>query len=160
MVAVFADQNVRQQTRAGLAALDRQRRHVALRHALAAPAGERRAHMPDHLEVAGDVIETRSRPRSPCASRGRRPGRRSSAHAPRRAPEDAPAMLGGRTSGAAAMTAARASSPPRLAQRSPRMRPAASPFPAPWRTVMPRSRRSRGSDCLPPCVDRQARCAT
>jgi hypothetical protein len=41
MVAVFADQNVHQQPRSGLAALNRQRRHRALHHALTASARER-----------------------------------------------------------------------------------------------------------------------
>jgi hypothetical protein len=57
MVAVFADQNVRQQARSSLAALDRQRWHRALHHTLAAPARERRADVPNYLEMAGDVIE-------------------------------------------------------------------------------------------------------
>ena len=57
MIAVFADKNMRRHARSGLAALDRQRWHRALHHALAAPAGERRADVPDHLEMAGDVIE-------------------------------------------------------------------------------------------------------
>ena len=43
--------------RARPAALDRQRRHRRLRHALAAPAGEGRPDMPDHLEAAGDVLQ-------------------------------------------------------------------------------------------------------
>jgi hypothetical protein len=57
MIAIFADQDVRQKPGARKAALDRQRRHRALRHALTAPAGERRSDVLDHFEVPGNVIE-------------------------------------------------------------------------------------------------------
>ena len=53
MTAVFADKNMRRHARSSLAALDRQRWHGALHHALAAPARERRADVPNHLEMAG-----------------------------------------------------------------------------------------------------------
>jgi len=57
MIAVFADQDVREKPRTWLAALDRQRWHRPLHHRLAAPARERRADVADHFEVAGDVVE-------------------------------------------------------------------------------------------------------
>ena len=57
MIAIFADQDVRQKPGTGKTTLDRQRWHRALHHGLAAPAGERRTDMPDHLEVTGDVIK-------------------------------------------------------------------------------------------------------
>src|SRR5258708_8317366 len=44
-------------SRASLTALDRQRRHRVCTIALALPAGEYRADVPDHLEAAGDVVE-------------------------------------------------------------------------------------------------------
>ena len=46
-----------EQPGAGPAAVDRQARHRRLRHRLAAPAGERRADVSDHLEPAGDVVQ-------------------------------------------------------------------------------------------------------
>jgi hypothetical protein len=57
VVAILADQHVREKPRTRPAALDRQRRHRRLRHRLAAPARKGRAHVADHLEAPGHVVE-------------------------------------------------------------------------------------------------------
>jgi hypothetical protein len=57
VIAVLADEDVREQPGAWPAALDRQRRHRHLHHALADPAGKRRPDVPNDLEAAGDVIQ-------------------------------------------------------------------------------------------------------
>ena len=57
MIAVLADQDMRQQRRAGTAALDRQARQRRLGDRLAGPAAELRPDMHDHLEVRRHVFE-------------------------------------------------------------------------------------------------------
>ena len=57
MIAKLRDGDVRQQTRARLPARDRQRRHRRLHHGLAGAARVGGAHVTDHLEAAGDVLE-------------------------------------------------------------------------------------------------------
>src|SRR4051812_33976632 len=48
---------MREQPGAWPAALDRERGHWHLHHALTAPAGQRRPNVPDDFETAGDVVE-------------------------------------------------------------------------------------------------------
>src|SRR5512147_790471 len=57
MVRIFGDQHVRQQPRTRPAALDRQRRHRGLVHALACAAGEAGADVADHLEPRRLIVE-------------------------------------------------------------------------------------------------------
>src|SRR5512132_3231741 len=57
MVRILGDQHVRQEPRTRPAALDRQRRHRSLVHALAGAAGEAGTDVPDHLEPRRLVLE-------------------------------------------------------------------------------------------------------
>ena len=57
MVRILGDQHVRQEPRTRPAALDRQRRHRRLVHALAGAAGEAGTDVPDHLEPRRLVVE-------------------------------------------------------------------------------------------------------
>ena len=57
VIAILADENVREQPGAWPATLDRQRGHRSLHHALADPARKRGPDVPDDLEAAGDVVQ-------------------------------------------------------------------------------------------------------
>ena len=57
MARILGDQHVRQEPRSRPAALDRQRRHRRLVHALAGAAGEAGTDVPDHLEPRRLVVE-------------------------------------------------------------------------------------------------------
>jgi hypothetical protein len=57
MIAIFGDQHMGDQSRAGAAALDRQRRHRRLRDRFADPAAQLGPDMDDHREVRGHVFQ-------------------------------------------------------------------------------------------------------